>query len=530
MKEQLYSRQASGLVRAFRTHDVFIFNTIGFAVGLVVSLAPSFLALQQPQAGILATLSVGFFACIINGLLYAEISGLMPRSGGDYVFISRVLSPSTGFCANWGLTWSQLFGLGAYAVWSVSTALAPGLVVIARANGVPSLEQFGVAITASPGAIVMVALAILGTSLAISLSGLSILRRFLQIGFLLATAGTAIAGLALFANSPAEARSALDQLLSLGGGGGLSAVENYFRSNAGIAPTPTRLMSAILALPIGYWAYLGFTYSVYLGGEIAQPRRAQFIGIVGSLIFGFAAYSLLLGRYYDLFGRETIAAFAFAEKNNPDLLPVGSAFMLAVGAVLGRGVAVWAGVLSFFLWYYLLLIVMTQVCVRNIFAWSLDHITPDPLADVSSRRAVPRNAVITVTAIGAIFVVLVAYDLINFVNYVALFVACYLISGVAAVALPWRRPDLLATPTLEKEKQSGFRRERLVTLGICNILVFATVLLTALFSTDFSGVPGTIWPALFLLFVYGSGFIVFKLARRRTPALDRELLVTLPPE
>lgn len=526
MREALYSRRASGLVRAFRPHDVFIFNTLGFAVGLVVALTPSFLALQQPHAGVIATLTVGFVVCILNGLLYSEVAGQMPRSGGDYVFISRVLSPATGFCSNWGLTWSQLFGLGAYAAWSVSTALAPGLLVLSRTHQLPGLEHVATVLTKAPWAVALAALLILAVSLAISLRGLAFLRRVLQLGFALALLGTLATGIALFTHSPAEARAALDALLRVPTGGGLAVIEAFFHTKANISTTPTSLLSAILALPIGYWAYLGFTYSVYLGGEVAQPRRAQFIGIVGSLIFGYLAYVLLLGRYYELFGRDTIAAFAFAEKNDPSLLPVGSAFLLAVGAVLGRGIGAWLGVTSFFLWYFLLLIVMAQVCVRNIFAWSLDGITPSRLAEVSTRRAVPKNAIVVVTSIGMTFAVLVAYGLINFVNYVALFVTCYLIAGIAAVSLPWRRPDLLATG----KPGPGFHRTRMIGLGLANIVVFTIVLAAALFFPDFSGVPATIWPLVCLVVVYGIGLLVFYLARRRTPDLDRELLVTLPPE
>ncbi|HLX10879.1 MAG TPA: APC family permease, partial [Thermoanaerobaculia bacterium] len=516
MSEQLYSRQASGLVRAFRTHDVFIFNTLGFALGLVLSLTPSFLALQQPQADIVQTLSIGFLVCLMNGLLYAEISGIMPRSGGDYVFISRALSPATGFAANWGLTWSQLFGIGAYATLSVSTVLAPGLVVIARSSTLPELERLGETMTKSPTTVTAFTLLVLASALGVSLCGIHFLRRFLQVGFLFALAGTAITAAALFSKSPAAAREALDHLLRVGNGAGLSAIDSYFHLKASIRTTPTHLLSAVLALPIGYWAYLGFTYSVYLGGEVSQPRRAQLIGIIGALLFGFASYVLLLGRYYDLFGRDTIAAFAFAEKNNPSLLPVGSAFMVAVGAVLGRGLSAWFGILSFFLWYYLLLVVMIQVCVRNVFAWAIDHIVPKQLADVATRRAVPTNAVVTVVAIGAVFAILVATNLINFVNYIALFVACYFITGIAAIALPWRRPDLLAQANT---RGSGFRRSRLIVLGIFNAAVFAVILITALRSSDFSGVPATIWPTVFLVLVYAVGLTIFQVARRRIPEL-----------
>jgi amino acid transporter len=526
MAELLHSRQASGLVRAFRISDVFIFNTLGFAVGLVVSLTPSFLALQQPQADVQATLTIGFVACIFNGLLYADIAGIMPRSGGDYVFISRVLSPAVGFCANWGLTWSQLFGIGAYAAWSVTTALAPGLVILGIVNGSQSLQRTGRALADSPTSVALIALVILSCCLVLSLRGLITLRRFLLVGFVVAMVGTLVTVIRMFAISPDQAKDALDQVLRQTDGSSLRTVLDKFGGVTHVAIESTNWKSAFLALPIGYWAYLGFTYSAYLGGEVSQPRRAQFIGIVGALVFGFIAYFVILGRYYDLFGREAIAAFAYSERHAPELLPVGSTFLIAVGAIAGRGVGGWIAVLSFFLWYFLLLVVMTQVCVRNIFAWAVDGIIPEGFRQVSTSRAVPRNAIVAVVLLGSMFATSVAFGLINFVNYVALFATCYLITGLAATVLPRRRPDLLIGRG--PNTVTGFKKGRLLFLGLTNVVIFSLILLASLYSTDFSGVPATIWPSLFLLMVYVGGYGVFLISSRRTPTLDRELRVSLP--
>jgi amino acid transporter len=203
-------------------------------------------------------------------------------------------------------------------------------------------------------------------------------------------------------------------------------------------------------------------------------------------------------------------------------------FMVAVGAVVGKGIWGWLAVLSVFLWFFLLLIVMTQVCVRNVFAWSLDGIVPRWLSRVRDRRAVPRNAIVCVVAIAAVFSALVAFGLIGFVNYVALFAVCYLITGIAAAVLPWRRPELLTTARQDNDR----RRSRLTIalLGVANVAIFTAILGAALLSSDFGGVPPTIWPPVFLGVVYGTGYVVFTLAKARTPALERELVVNLPPE
>ena len=48
----------------------------------------------------------------------------MPRSGGEYVFLGRVVHPAVGFTASWGFTWSQLLGMALYASFTVNFGVA----------------------------------------------------------------------------------------------------------------------------------------------------------------------------------------------------------------------------------------------------------------------------------------------------------------------------------------------------------------------------------------------------------------------
>ena len=57
-------------------------------------------------------------------MTYGYLSAAMPRSGGEYVFLGRVVHPAVGFTANWGFTWSQLLGLGLYASFTVNFGIA----------------------------------------------------------------------------------------------------------------------------------------------------------------------------------------------------------------------------------------------------------------------------------------------------------------------------------------------------------------------------------------------------------------------
>jgi APA family basic amino acid/polyamine antiporter len=126
----LFVRQTSGLIKEFSPIDAFIFNTLAFALGLVLAITPTFLGGLYPNANIYVVLALGVVLTAFNGLVYGLFSAAMPRSGGDYVFTSRTLNPALGFAANWGFTWSQFLGLGVYAAWCVRDALSPALITM----------------------------------------------------------------------------------------------------------------------------------------------------------------------------------------------------------------------------------------------------------------------------------------------------------------------------------------------------------------------------------------------------------------
>ena len=98
---QVFARKATGLRREASARDVFIYNTnnqnIGIGVAFMVLLIPPlYTGASMVTATILAGLLALPMACV-----YAYFAAAMPRSGGDYVYISRTLHPYLGFLSSW---------------------------------------------------------------------------------------------------------------------------------------------------------------------------------------------------------------------------------------------------------------------------------------------------------------------------------------------------------------------------------------------------------------------------------------------
>src|SRR2546421_8768645 len=106
---KLFIRQSSGLVRNVSVTNALFFNVAAF-VGVGLTLYPIFYSLPAVQAWKAGPFSAYGWAAIITGLfcillafIFASLTSVMPRSGGDYVFTSRILHPSLGWLESWTL-------------------------------------------------------------------------------------------------------------------------------------------------------------------------------------------------------------------------------------------------------------------------------------------------------------------------------------------------------------------------------------------------------------------------------------------
>src|SRR2546421_3956942 len=133
----MFLRNATGLLREVSVLDAFIMNTFGMniAVGAV------FLFLQAPanfpDGNMLVAVIIGTLLMAFTLLwVYSEFAAAMPRSGGDYVFVSRALHPFLGWLLSWsqGL-WLIFFWIGFNAWFALIFAVPVALSTISVATG-----------------------------------------------------------------------------------------------------------------------------------------------------------------------------------------------------------------------------------------------------------------------------------------------------------------------------------------------------------------------------------------------------------
>src|ERR671923_2968437 len=95
-ERSLFVRKATGLVRGWAVRDAFIYSV--FAINLVTlgfyifSFGPFI-----PAGSLLWAVILSGAYLVFQAITYASLIAAMPRAGGDYVWMSRVLGGGIGF-------------------------------------------------------------------------------------------------------------------------------------------------------------------------------------------------------------------------------------------------------------------------------------------------------------------------------------------------------------------------------------------------------------------------------------------------
>jgi APA family basic amino acid/polyamine antiporter len=530
----LFLRRSSGLVREFGGTDVFVFNTIGYALGLVLALIPLLMAGAVPEANVFLVVILGTVLTVANALTYGYLAAAMPRSGGEYVYLGRVVHPGVGFTANWGFTWSQLLGLGLYASFTVNFGISVAFLTLGNVLEASGLVTAGEDVAGEWPTFLLGTLMIVAV-LAVLSAGPRVVRRVLNVMFVPALLGSFVTLLVLLTTSHDEFVANFNAFMASQADG--QTYDSILASarDAGFVVEPSTIGAILLAIPIGYYIYIGFTYSSYIGGEVKEPAKTQPRMIMLTLGFAVTMYLLCLWRFYDIVDKDFINSVVYLNNETDEGagLPVDPVLNLFTGLMTGSTILNVLMALSFFLWHFMLLFVIAMICTRNLFAWSVDRVAPDALTKVDRRFHSPWVATLVIIACAEILLALYVFTTIfeNVSNYIVLFSVAFWIASFAAILLPYRRPELFATaPDYVQRRIGGV--PVITLLGVGNLILFSMVLYSAFKLPAFSGPTGT-EAVLFVIGVYVAGVVWYLVARalNKRRGVDLDLLYReIPPE
>src|SRR2546426_3011922 len=155
-KPEVFTRAATGLVREFGWIDGVFLNLSQYNIGIVFMIMVLLGSFFVPSADLSLTIIIVAILIIPIIVSYCFFGASMPRSGGDYVFVSRSLGPAIGFSV--GLVFfvflsSQVIGLLSYLM--VSFGISPALYGIGTVTGNTAITNAASTIAqTSPGIII----------------------------------------------------------------------------------------------------------------------------------------------------------------------------------------------------------------------------------------------------------------------------------------------------------------------------------------------------------------------------------------
>jgi len=406
-----FVRKASGLVRDFSQVDAWIYNVL--AINAVVLLAMTYVSVVVifPGASLPAAIAICGFFCLFEAITYAFFTTIMPRSGGDYVFQSRVLGGgiATVFVGT-GIVLTQFIIVALVGYLGATLVISPFFLLIGAEYGWEWLIDAGNWAASETGVFILAAAYMLWSGL-LNLRGLrlyALVQRYLF--------GIGLACLFVF----------LILLLTTSSGDFVTNLNTFMSDNYGVEDAHGATLAAGGTPDVGFslWAtiqaavfaalFLVFSHwSVQQGGEIkrANSLRNNLLAIPGSLIFSLALILGISALLVSKVGTDFLFASGslFLDGSPEYLLPVPPFFGFFAVLTTTSPVFLWVAFVMFFTWFMMIAPNVPLACSRMMMAMSFDRILPEAIGRVHPRLHVPVNAILLVVIGGIGFSALYAY-------------------------------------------------------------------------------------------------------------------------
>jgi amino acid transporter len=502
---------------------------------------------------------IGGIVILFSTVSFAILTAAMPRSGGGYVVISRILNPFVGYVGSWveflSIAWS--FGI-------IGVAVFEGLGVFGAVAGIAipfnDVQMF-------TGGLLLVILFTAIGALGVRMTGyllqtmfwIPAILTFYVLGLLFSGAGNpalVTAGMqSILGHTPADyVQAALSQGMATSFTGG------YF--------------DAVSVAMLGaYWSYIGYAASTFVAGEIKEanrtlPRTLFIAGVLIVAVYMSVSMATYLGTKVAVTpdGKWSLfSAYAYLSWGDGSLSKAGfpgiSAWSTVVAGFSGSGM----GLASL----NILLVIFGVFWIANdippfiltasriLFAMSFDRVMPESLSSVNERFHSPVNATIATGLVGLIGVasesgvfsagaswnpgrnMLLANTFGAGVGVTDLYDGIFFtLFALALLAFPFRKKEIF-----DKAPWKPGGAATIVIIAVVafigNLYLDYAFLFSSRGSFNLAGLPSssdpftagfTLWFTIFLIAVGGLIYGYYKL-RARTTGVDYSTIFTeIPPE
>ncbi len=438
---RVFVRNATGLRKEAGLLDVFVYNTNNQNIGLGVA----FLGLGiGAYAGGLLPLSALIATVLVIPLymVYSRMSADMARSGGDYVWTSRIFGPTVGPPIGFMVAWTWIIlaftAIGAPAAFFAQLGVAGWMRSLGVATGASAFTTIGTWVSGRAGSIV-VGTVLLIFFTAVLIRGVRVYMKIQNWTFLLAMLGIVLEVIAGLVGGPGNFTHRFDAYVVKAGGSAHASAAVL--ANAPLHHGASASATFYAMLWTIYMVLFGAT-SCYIGGEVRRAKTTQRYGMVGSLVLTGVAMAVLIALIIHAIGLPFLNGLSLTPASKVELsfTPTYNE-LLTIGAGGGLFWAIALGFLFLF-WTYVWMPINFFTSTRLMLALSLYGYLPASLSKVHEKYATPYIGIIVAFVVGELSLVLFVIGVLSVITLLWAGVVMFAIMGVAAMLYPSRMKDV----------------------------------------------------------------------------------------
>jgi amino acid transporter len=399
-EELAFARKASGLVRGLSMWDAF---GVGF---MNQGLTPSIWVMTSLGVGVYlggnliwATIISMILAGIGFPIVWGVLGGSMPRSGGEYIYNSRIIHPIVGIGESFGNAFVWIMWIYVLAPWTAD----PGMVMMSQFMNWtwlynPETEQFFGSLNYSWGCFVIATVANI-IAFTFVVFGIKWFARIQKVVMIFGIGGCAVllAAISYYAlklgqtgfveswNATAQTYGSVDYAGFLAKAG---------EEAGGAMPTTWNWFDTFGVMVAGSWLF-AYSYCItFIAGEVKRPDKTIILSnlfaiIVPGVFMLWAAVSLYGLVKFDFFSATQFVDNAGSDLGGAYTVPWGTNFLGILGMCTTNKIIMFISVLSFLAFNLWWIALSYLAFPRIIFAWGMDRMGPKWFTDINPRFASP---------------------------------------------------------------------------------------------------------------------------------------------
>jgi APA family basic amino acid/polyamine antiporter len=486
----LFVRKATGMVRSWSVFDAFIYAF--FSINLVTLGFYSFSQMYYFGGGMIPALIISAVFIIFEVIVYASLISVMPRSGGDYVWQTRVFGGGIGFILSITGWWFTLW------LWTPIYGDMLRQIVITPLLGAFGMQEAAVWFAGSGTPLFVCSLITLAFVALVIILGMKTYARIQKYSFYAGMLGLLIVIVLLFTGSPDAFKAGLESNSAayFGTQGDLyqPTVDAGIAAFASTPMTGGSFYLILLTLPYLVFFNLWPNWGATLYGEVrgATDYKRNFSGMAWALIattvlgiLFFLGINKAIGWDFYMQANASWWNYAWGYTTELPPLPVWpNPAMLATFLTDNRLIQI-VVLLLMSTWWFGWAGTLFLSSTRVIFAAAFDRLLPERAAELN-KNGTPVNAMLLMVIPAMLVSALYAYNAgvaedgtggFKSITLAATqgIAIMYFGTAIAAIILPYKKKDLFEASPIAKMKFAGVPLITIAGLIFGGFLLFLLV-------------------------------------------------------